>query len=178
MTNERMANSKWHDLEPVSLEFFDIARYKIKHSITINCTTDRMMEALRDNTQWAKWALPIKFADWTSTQRGLNATRSVFLIGGIVLEEIFFHWSEGSRVSFFVQKANVPGLRKFAEDHHFHYTDDQLLKLDCTVAFEMTRAARFVSPLIHISLRLALPIMLNRYKLLLEEKTAYKTQDQ
>lgn len=160
--------SKLYRLDPVESEFIKNAPYRIKHSIEVHCSVSRMMEALSDNDQWAQWARPIKKAVWTSARREKNCTRDVFLIGGILLQEVFFEWDSGARVSFFVETANIPGLRSFAEDHRITPLGDTRLRLDFTVAFETTRSARLLAPVIHLALKRMVPGMLRNYRNLLE----------
>lgn len=157
-------------LDPVGSDFMKNAPYRVTHSIEVHCSVSRMMEALSDNDQWAQWARPIKKAVWTSARREKNCTRDVFLIGGIFLQEVFFEWSSGTQVSFFVETANIPGLRSFAEDHRINPLGDNRLRLDFTVAFDMTRSARWLAPVIHLGLRGMVPRMLKNYKKLLESR--------
>jgi hypothetical protein len=160
--------SKLYRLDPVSSAFIDNAPYRIKRSIEMHCSVSRMMEALSDNDQWAQWARPIKKAAWTSPRREKNCTRDVYLIGGILLQEVFFEWDNGVRASFFVEKANIPGLKSFAEDHRIIPLGDNKLRLDFIVAFDMTRSARWLAPVIHLALKAMVPGMLRNYRNLLE----------
>lgn len=160
--------SKLYRLEPVESAFIDNAPYKIKRSIEVHCSVSRMMDALSDNSQWAQWARPIRKAVWTSARREKNCTRDVLLIGGILFQEVFFEWNSGSQVSFFVATANIPGLTRFAEDHRIILLGDHRLRLDFTVAFDMTRSARWLAPVIYLVLKGMVPSMLKNYKNLLE----------
>lgn len=160
--------SKLYRLDPVESAFINNAPHRIKRSIEVHCSVSRMMDALSDNDQWAQWARPIRKAVWTSARREKNCTRDVFLIGGILLQEVFFEWSSGSRVSFFVAATNIPGLKSFAEDHRIIPLGDNRLRLDFTVAFDMTRRARWLAPAIHLTLKGMVPGMLRNYRNLLE----------
>lgn len=157
-----------YELESVDLEFFHTAKHRVSHRIMINCSSARMMQALRDNAQWAAWATPIKHAVWTSAIPEKNCTRDVHLFGGVIFREIFFHWSDNKRVAFSVTSANIPGLNKFAEDHSITQISEQKTQLDLTVAFEMKATARALSPVLLLILKVAIPRMLNKYKRLLE----------
>jgi len=160
--------SKLYRLEPVESAFIDNAPYRIKRSIEVRCSVSRMMEALSDNDQWAQWARPIKKAVWTSERREKNCTRDVLLIGGILLQEVFYEWDNGVRISFFVEKTNAPGLRYFAEDHRILPLGDNKLRLDFTLAFDMTSRTRLLAPAIYLVLKGMVPSMLRNYKNLLE----------
>jgi hypothetical protein len=162
--------SKLYRLEPVESAFIDNVPYRIKHSIEVHCSVSRMMEALSDNDQWAQWARPIKKAVWTSERREKNCTRDVFLIGGVLLQEVFYEWDNGVRVSFFVERTNAPGLRCFAEDHRILPLGDNRLRLDFTLAFDMTRSTRWLTPVIYLVLKGMVPSMLRNYKSLLESR--------
>jgi hypothetical protein len=157
-----------HVLDKVELAFFQNARYRVTHSSRIQCSANRMMEALRDNAKWVQWAGPLKSADWTSPPGVVNCTRDVFLIGGILLREIFFHWEDNRRVAFSVYEASVPGISKFAEEHKITVIDPDQVQLDLTVAMEPTRGGRFIMPIIYSLLKLMVPVMVARYKKMLE----------
>ncbi|NUS94462.1 MAG: SRPBCC family protein, partial [Nocardia sp.] len=59
----------------------------------------------------------ITAATWTSPRPfGIGTTRTVTLGGFLRLEERFYRWDEGSRMTFTVDAASVPGLKRFAED--------------------------------------------------------------
>jgi Polyketide cyclase / dehydrase and lipid transport len=157
-----------HALNSVELEFFQSARYRVTHRSRIQCSANRMMEALLDNAQWAQWAGPIKRADWTSPPGVANCTRDVFLVGGIVFREIFFHWEDHKRVAFSVYEANVPGISKFAEEHTITVIDPGQVQLDLTVALEPTRGGQIIMPIVYPALKVLVPVMVARYKKLLE----------
>lgn len=155
-------------LDPAGSEFMTSAPYRITHSIEVHCSASRMMEALSDNDQWALWASPIKKAVWTSERREQNCTRDVLLIGGVILKEVFFEWDSGTLVSFFVEEANIPGLKSFAEEHRILSLGDDRLRLEFTVAFDMTPKARLLAPVVYLALKGMVPSMLRNYKNLLE----------
>ncbi|NHN37847.1 hypothetical protein G8764_11110 [Pseudomaricurvus alcaniphilus] len=157
-----------YSLAAVDTDFFDSARFQITHQLDINCSATRMMSALRDAQQWVAWASPMVSADWTSAAGGKDATRDVYLRGGILFKERFFHWQDAQRVSFCVDQANVPGLVRFAEDHKIITIGNNRVRLHFTLAFETGRGARLLAPLVYGLLKRIVPRMLERYKKLLE----------
>ena len=110
-----------YPLEPFALDFFDIA--PVTHRFSVNLPVSpatAWAELTRQNT--LDWCRIIKSITFTSpAPYGVGTTRSAELAPGYVkLSEKFFCWDEDPeagryRNAFYVEQANVPGLKAFGE---------------------------------------------------------------
>src|ERR1700739_3868915 len=77
---------------------------------------------------------------WTSPQPyGVGTTRTMkAAFGAIVLHEKFFRWEEGKRYSFYVERANLPLFKRFAEDYTLEETGPSSCRLTWIIACETT----------------------------------------
>ena len=160
--------AKTHPLQAVSLDFFHSARWRIEKQLTLSCSTERVMAAMADNSQWQVWAGPIKSAEWLSPPGAPGCRRKVYLAGGVVFDETFFHWVDGEGAAFAITAATIPILNRFAEWHELQPRNDGKLDLSFRLAFELRGAARLLSPLLYLVFQAAVPSMLKRYQHMLE----------
>ncbi|OZG26200.1 MxaD family protein [Williamsia sp. 1138] len=108
-------------LESFDLDFFDTAPVTHKFSVNLPVSPERAWaELTRQNT--LDWCRLIKAINFTSpAPYGVGTTRSAQLAPGYArLSERFFCWDEDPqaqryRNAFYVEQANVPGLRRFGE---------------------------------------------------------------
>lgn len=158
-----------YPLDPIALSFFESAPYRVQLSMDVSCTPQRVMASLRDNQEWAKWAKPIRRADWTSEKPyTAGATRVVRLLGGIRLREVFFHWDEDQRVAFYISHASASVIRRFAEDYRLSKLGSGRVRIAWMAAYEPAHAAWVLGPLIGFTLRKLVKQWLRDYKSLLE----------
>lgn len=110
-----------YPLEPFDLDFFETAPVTHRFSVNLPVTPERAWaELTRQNT--LDWCRIIKAINFTSPPPyGVGTTRSAQLAPAYArLSERFFCWDEDAaagryRNAFYVEQANVPGLRRFGE---------------------------------------------------------------
>ena len=158
-----------HQLEPVSLDFFDHAPLRVQCVLEARCTPEVLFETLRGDTVWTEWAGVIQHVNWTSEPPyAKNSTRDVTITGDMLVREIFFHWEENERVAFYVTESTIPGLTKFAEDYVVERLGPSETRLTWTVAIENTGFMKVLNPITAVVMKQIFQRWLRRYKKILE----------
>jgi hypothetical protein len=131
----RMA--RWHRLEPVDLGTFSTASQLYRFPIRLRVPPARVWESIQSDESLAAWGLGVRRLTWTSPRPfGVGTTREVVLpLALMTVRERFFRWDEGSGYSFYVEQANRPGLKSFAENYVVEPDGDGAL-LTWTIAIE------------------------------------------
>ncbi|WP_433193665.1 SRPBCC family protein [Nocardia sp. CA-107356] len=97
--------------------FLATAARRYIHIVDIPRVPDDVWDMLTAEDALVSWSGVITTARWTSPRPfGVGTTRVVTLGGIIRLEERFYRWDVGSRMTFTVDAASIPGLKRFAED--------------------------------------------------------------
>lgn len=104
-------------LEESDDTFLATAARRYVHTIDIPSSTTRVWEALCADDALVSWSPVITRVEWTSPRPfGSGATRVVTLGGAVRLHERFYRWDVDERMTFTVDAASIPGLRRFGED--------------------------------------------------------------
>lgn len=107
-----------HACERVGLEFIDTAPFRFVSAVDLAITPEQLFEVLADAESWPHWATVITKVTWTSPEpRGVGATRTVRMRGGIVGDEEFLAWEPFSHMAFRFNEASSRGIAAFAEDY-------------------------------------------------------------
>lgn len=132
----------WFDLDPVEDEFFDMAPLTLREEFEIPLRADRVWGDLTCKGPLA-WCRVLRGVTWTSPRPfGVGATRTARAVGGLVIRERFFCWEEGRRHAFFVEQANAPLFRRFAEDYRVEPAGAGACRFTWTIAIEPRPVAR------------------------------------
>lgn len=98
-------------------EFLATAACRYVHTVDIPRSPQSVWEMLTADDALVSWSTAITASKWMSPRPfGIGTTRLVTLGGFVRLEERFYRWDEGERMTFTVDAASIPGLRRFAED--------------------------------------------------------------
>lgn len=130
--------TRWYPLSPSDDTFLDTARFRFAHSVAVPAPPDQVWRTLTADDAPASWARGITEAVWTSPRPfGIGTTRTVTVgHGAASLRERFYRWDEGARMTFSVDAANRPGLRRFAEDITLRAESGATTRLVWTFALE------------------------------------------
>lgn len=111
--------TRWYPLQAVDAAAFTTASQLYRFPIRLAVSPARVWESLASDASLAAWGLGVRRLTWTSPRPfGVDTTREVVLpLGAMTVRERFFRWDEGSGYSFYVEEANRPGLRFFAENY-------------------------------------------------------------
>ncbi|MEV0078473.1 SRPBCC family protein [Nocardia neocaledoniensis] len=97
--------------------FLATAPHRYVHVVELTASPRAVWAALVADDALVSWSAAVTGMRWTSRPpQGVGATRVVTLGGVAALTERFYRWEDERRMTFTVDAASVPGLRRFAED--------------------------------------------------------------
>ncbi|MBY8855473.1 SRPBCC family protein [Nocardia sp. CA2R105] len=97
--------------------FLATAARRYVHTVDISRDPHDVWDMLTADDALVSWSAVITASKWLSPRPfGVGTTRLVTLGGVVRLEERFYRWEEGERMTFTVDAASIPGLKRFAED--------------------------------------------------------------
>jgi hypothetical protein len=111
--------TRWYALEPADDKVFSTAAQVYRYPVRLDVAPERVWESISSDESLAAWGLGVRRLTWTAPRPfGVGTTREVVLpLSLITVRERFFRWDEGKGYSFYVEAADRPGLRCFAEDY-------------------------------------------------------------
>ncbi len=145
---------KMHPLEPAGE---DLLRRAQAHSVAereIPVPAERLFELLEEGPTWREFFPVIRKVEQTSPRPfGEGTTRTVTVLGGIRLDEVFWAWKPGSRMGFAVSAASLPGLAGLVEVYDIFPAGKQRCSLRWEMGIEfsggMRSAERSMPPFLH-----------------------------
>lgn len=162
---------KRYDCERVTDEFVDAAPARYVNSVVVDATPAEIWTALEDAAAWPRWATPIKNVEWTSPAPfGVGTTRTVTMIGRMIVDEEFIAWEPGSRLAFRFNTASMNGVRAFAERYTLEPVTPTSTKVTWTMAMAPRGVSRVIVPMTQPLMRRGFGRMLRAFKRLVEEE--------
>lgn len=125
-------------LESVDPDFFTTAPHIFRYVKHFAAPPQRVWDSLTSDESLAAWGPSVTHVTWLSPRPfGVGSSREVALAPGVVkVHETFFRWEDGRRYSFAVDHANIPSLRRFAEDYLVEPAGDGQTQFTWIVAIE------------------------------------------
>lgn len=125
-------------LETADPEFFTTAPHIFRYVKRFAASPERVWDSLTSDESLAAWGPSVTRLTWLSPRPfGAGSSREVVLAPGVVkVHETFFRWEDGRRYSFSVDHANIPSLRRFAEDYLIEPAGDGQTQFTWIVAIE------------------------------------------
>lgn len=163
-----MSELKFHPLRPFDESFFKTANLRVSVPMVAKCSPEQLMATLAADSIWTEWAPMLKRVEWTS-ERGLNATRTVYLAGNQAVKEVFFIWKENQQVAFYVDEATINGIEAFGENYEISVLPDGRTQLIWTVAIEVSGIGKLFIPVSRFFMTLTFKRWLKKYAQLLEQ---------
>lgn len=163
-----MSELTFHPLRPFDESFFKTANLRVSVPMVAKCSPEQLMATLAADSIWTEWAPMLKRVEWTS-ERGLNATRTVYLAGNQAVKEVFFIWKENQQVAFYVDEATINGIEAFGENYEISVLPDGRTQLIWTVAIEVSGIGKLFIPVSRFFMTLTFKRWLKKYAQLLEQ---------
>ena len=108
-----------HQLEPITLDFFDEAPLRVQCSMVAKCTPETLFETLRGDTVWTQWAGVIQGVNWTSEKPyARSSTRDVESLNLRSDLQGRAEFSAGDVRRVQAQAPESPMIVEFASDTH------------------------------------------------------------
>ena len=131
----------------VDASFFDAAPMRFRNIVDLDTTPAEVFAIFDDASSWPKWFAGMHKVAWTSGEpHGVSATRTVWMAPLLTLDERFFRWEPGRRISFFLTGHSQPLAHALAEDYLLEETAPGKTRFTYTVAMEPRLLVRMAGP--------------------------------
>jgi len=119
-------------------------------------SAEQLFATLEDGPSYGKWVPAIREVTWTSSKPfGKGTTRTVNLVGGATVDEVFWAWEPNRRIGFSISASSFRGLSALAELYEITALSSDRCKLRWTLAVCLSGALGRVEPVIGRSLPIA-----------------------
>ncbi len=133
---------------PADASFFDTAPMRFMNVVDLDATPARVFAIFDDASSWPKWFAGMHKVVWTSAEpHGVGATRTVWMTPLLTLDEHFFRWEPGRRLSFYMTGLSQPLAHALAEDYLLEETAPGKTRFTYRVAMEPRVLVRMGGPL-------------------------------
>jgi hypothetical protein len=128
----------------------DLLRRAQAHSVAereIPVPAEHLFALLEEGSTWRKFFPVIRKVDWTSPKPfGEGTTRTVTVVGGARLDEVFWAWKPGSRMGFEITAASNRALKGLVELYDILPIDPQRCKLRWEMGIELNGRMSVAEP--------------------------------
>jgi len=125
---------KMHPLEPAGEDFLRRAKAHSVAECEYPIPAERLFALFEEGPTWSEFFPVIRKVEWTSPRPfGVGTTRTVTVIGGAHLDEVFWAWKPGSQMGFAITAASNRAIQGLVELYDFLPLDDGR----CTLRWEM-----------------------------------------
>ena len=135
-------------------------------------SAEHLFAALEDGPSYNKWVPVIREVTWTSPKpycRG--TTRTVNLVGGATIDEVFWAWEPNRRIGFSISASSVRWLSALTELYEITALSPHRCKLRWTLAVCLPGVLGKVEPAIGRSLPIAQNRMLKALERVARERS-------
>src|SRR3954468_24891884 len=136
---------KRYDCEPVTDDFIDTAPARYVNAVVVDASPAEIWTALEEAAAWPRWATPIKKVEWTSPAPfGVGTTRTVTMVGRMIVDEEFIAWEPGTRMAFRFNTASMNGVSAFAERYPLEPVTPSSTRVTWTMAMAPRGASKVI----------------------------------
>jgi len=134
-----------HALEPAGEDLLERAKACSVTEREMAVSADALFAALEEGKTWSDFFPVIRHVEWTSPKPfGKGTTRTVTLVGGVKLEEVFWTWEPGRNMGFAITAASNRSLKGLVETYDITPIDDQRCKLRWRMGIELNGPMAFI----------------------------------
>lgn len=160
--------TRWYPIPPVGDPFLHTAPLVTTKVLDVDSPVEVLWAALAADDAVVSWGPGATRVRWRGERPfGVGTVREVTVAGVVTVHERFYRWDENERMTFFVDKANRPGIAGFAEDYVVEATPTGS-RLTWTVAVKPAGLPRPMAPALQPALSLAVGSMVSGLRKKLE----------
>jgi hypothetical protein len=116
----------------------------------------QLFATLEDGPSWSKWVPVIRDVTWTSARPfGKGTTRTVHLLRGARMDEVFWAWEPNHRMGFSVTAASVGGMSALSELYEITPLSPERCHVRWTLAQSFAGRLRTIEPVLKRGLPIA-----------------------
>ncbi|MCP4806314.1 MAG: SRPBCC family protein [Proteobacteria bacterium] len=123
---------------PMGVDDYARMPQRFEFEVEIACTPDELFDVFEDPASWPVWASPgIARVEWTSPKPyGLGTTRTVYMTGGLAVDEEFTVWERGKKMAFTFLSTSEDVWEQFGELYEVQDLGEAGCRLNWTVAYD------------------------------------------
>jgi hypothetical protein len=134
---------KMYPLEPAGEELLRTARARSIAEYEYPIPAESLFAMFEEATTWREFFPVIRKIEWTSPPPfGVGTTRTVNVIGGARLDEVFWAWKPGTQMGFEITAASNRALQGLVELYDFSPLDDGRCQLRWEMGIELSGRMR------------------------------------
>jgi ribosome-associated toxin RatA of RatAB toxin-antitoxin module len=112
-------------------------------------SAEQLFATLEDGSSYSQWVPAIRQVAWTSAKPfGTGTTRTVNLVGGARVDEVFWAWETNRRIGFSISASSMRWLTALAELYEITAVSPDRCKLRWTLAVRLSGVLGRVEPYI------------------------------
>lgn len=112
-------------------------------------SAEQLFDTLVDGPSWKKWTGIIQEVIWTSPEPfAIGTTRTLKIMGGVRLDEVFWRWEPNRRMSFSINAASIGWLRALSEVYEITPLSSERCTLRWVVAASFSGWINRIEPVI------------------------------
>jgi uncharacterized protein YndB with AHSA1/START domain len=133
----------------VEQELVSIARARGIAEREMAVSAEQLFATLEDGPSYSTWVPAIRQVTWTSAKPfGSGTTRTVNLVGGARVDEVFWAWEPNHRIGFSISASSMRWLSALTELYEITAVSSDRCKLRWTLAVCLSGALGRVEPYI------------------------------
>jgi uncharacterized protein YndB with AHSA1/START domain len=110
-------------------------------------SAEQLFAAFEDETWWPKWVPGMRRSTWTSPKPfGNGTTRTVEMVGGHRIDEVFWAWEPNRRIAFSIAAASIGWLNGFTEIYEVTPLSSGRCRLRWTLAVSFSARLAVIEP--------------------------------
>ena len=110
-------------------------------------SAEQLFATLEDGSTYRNWVPAIRQITWTSVKPfGTGTTRTVDIVGGARVDEVFWAWETNHRMGFSISATSVRWLTALAELYEITPVSTDRCKLRWTFAVRLSGPLRKIEP--------------------------------
>ena len=135
------------------------ARCRAQREMAVSAA--QLFATLADGPSWSKWVLGIREVNWTSPKPfAKGTTRTVKMVGGIRVDEVFWAWEPNRRMGFSITAMSKGWVSALAELYEITPVSSERCTVRWTLAPSYAGLLRRIEPVLKRSLPMAQKHML------------------
>ena len=133
----------------VEQELVSTARARGAAEREMAVSAEQLFATLEDGPSYSKWVPAIRQVTWTSAKPfGTGTTRTVSLVGGARVDEVFWAWEPNRRIGFSISASSMRWLCALTELDEIKAVSSDRCQLRWTLAVSLTGVLEKLEPYI------------------------------
>jgi hypothetical protein len=154
----------------------ETAKARVTAEREMAVSAEQLFATLEDGPSWSKWVLGMREVTWTSPKPfAKGTTRTVKVVGGIRVDEVFWAWKPNSCMGFSVTAMSKGWLSALAELYEITPVSSERCTLRWTLAPSYAGLLKRIEPVLTRGLTIAQRHMLKTLERVARERSTMRS---